>query len=89
MEELKKVIEEIKQLNKEIKEVNLKIEQATLGTGEYKNISDEKCSKILFLLSSQLDKLEAQVSDLKVDKERWFKLVEEEKRKGISINSSE
>jgi hypothetical protein len=45
MEELKKVIEEIKQLNEDIK-------QATLGTGEYKNISDEKISKILETRSS-------------------------------------
>ncbi len=74
MEELKKVIEEIKQLNEDIK-------QATLGTGEYKNISDEKISKILLKLEAQLVKLEA-------DKERWFKLVEDEKRKGTSINSS-
>jgi len=84
MEELKKVNEEIKQLNKEIKQVNLKIELVTLGTGEYKNIADEKISKILVLLSSQLADFKLQLADLKADKERWFKFVEEEKRKGTS-----
>ena len=80
MEELKKVIEEIKQLNGDIKQLNLKIEQATLGTGEYKNISDEKISKILLKLEAQLVKLEA-------DKEWFKKLVEEEKRNEVRNNT--
>jgi hypothetical protein len=71
MEELKKVIEEIKQLND-------KIEQATLGTGEYKNISEDKISKIQVKLEAQLVKLEA-------DKE-WLKNLVEEERKGNSID---
>jgi cell division septum initiation protein DivIVA len=79
MEELKKVIDKIEQLNQEIKQLNQEIKEATLGMGEYKNISDEKCSKIQVLLSSQLVRLEA-------DKERWFNLVEAiENKKGTSL----
>jgi len=84
MEELKKVNDKIEQLNDKIKQLNEGIKLATLGTGEYKNISDEKCSKILVLLEAQLADFKLQLSDLKADKERWFKLIEEE-RKGNSL----
>jgi hypothetical protein len=65
---------------KEIKQLNEEIKQATLGTGEYKNISDEKCSKIVV-------KLEAQLAELKADKDRWFNLVEEEKMNEFRNNT--
>ncbi len=75
-------MEQLKKVNEEIKELNDKIEQATLGRGEYKNISEEKISKIQVKLEAQLVKLEA-------DKERWFKLVEEEKRNEYRKNAHE
>ena len=68
-------MEELKKVNKEIKELNDKIEQVILKQEVYKNISDEDRKEIIV-------KFEAQLSDLKADKERWFKLVEEEKKRG-------
>ena len=73
-------MEELKKVNEEIKELNDKIEQATLGKGEYKNISEEKISKIQVKLEAQLVKLEA-------DKEWLKKLVEEEKRNEFRKNA--
>jgi hypothetical protein len=66
MEELKKVIDKIEQVNSEL----LKSKKAL-----NKNTQDIDAH-------TEVQHYEAQLSDLKADKERWFKLVEEEKKKG-------
>lgn len=72
--------EEFKAVNDKIEKINFEIKAVTLGTGQYKDIPDDKVEKVLAHLNSQLTKLEA-------DKE-WFKKRTEEQVKKRCISTA-
>jgi hypothetical protein len=76
-----KINEEVRKINDKVEIISEKLLQAKKTLR--KNPQETDAETEVEHYESHLTKLESQLTKLEADKERWFKLVEEEKKRGI------